>query len=221
MATIEFYFDFISPYSYVAFKLLTQLVEGNIWRQPVNIHYRPVRLAHLIGATANHPPASVPARAAFLALDLRRTCLAYALPFNPVKDFLQVPLKAASLLVTAAQEEERPHLVKLIWDEFFGIGRTDRLLSGDWRGILEGKSLMPVERIDELVKLIEEPHTMTQFKKVTDHALAEGAFGAPTMIVTNAQGERAFFFGSDRFHHIAIFLGEDPASPFTLIKSKF
>lgn len=220
MATIEFYFDLISPYSYVAFKILTQLVGGNIWRQPVTIQYRPVRLAHLIGATAGRPPASVAARFAFLAMDLRRTCSAYLLPFNPVKDFLHLPLKSANLLVTAAREEERPHLIESIWDEFFGVGRADRLISGDWRGVLEGSSIS-VERIDELAKLVEDPHTITQFESVTNQALAEGAFGVPTMIVTNAQGERAFFFGSDRFHHIASFLDEDPMSPYTLIKSKF
>lgn len=217
MATIDFYFDFVSPYSYVAFKLLTRLTSG-VWEQPVSIRYRPIRLAHVMKATSNHPPASVPARAAFLALDLARTCSAYALPFNPARDFLKVPLRAAALLVTAAGEEERPRLIESIWDEFFGAGRTDRLLSGDWQSILE--KVVSAERIGELAKLADDPQIVAQFTDATDQALAEGAFGVPTMIATNAQGERAFFFGSDRLHQVSIFLGEDPTSPYALMQSK-
>ncbi|KAJ3474410.1 hypothetical protein NLG97_g9858 [Lecanicillium saksenae] len=43
-------------------------------------------------------------------------------------------------------------------------------------------------------------------KKVTDEALAKGAFGAPWIWVTNAKGQEEPFFGSDRFNHIYAFL---------------
>lgn len=104
MATVVFYFDFISPYSYVAFKLLETLKKP--WE--LTIDFRPVRLHHIIKTSENFPPTSVPSRAAFLAKDLERTSKYYGIPFNPPENFLSILMRSAALLTTATQAMEIP-----------------------------------------------------------------------------------------------------------------
>tara|TARA_Y100001958_G_scaffold150710_1_gene134824 strand:- start:395 stop:574 length:180 start_codon:yes stop_codon:yes gene_type:complete len=41
--SIDFYFDFISPYSYLAYKKLNILIKNN----PINITYKPILLGGL------------------------------------------------------------------------------------------------------------------------------------------------------------------------------
>lgn len=45
-------------------------------------------------------------------------------------------------------------------------------------------------------------------KERTQEIIEWGAFGAPSMLVTNAEGKTEFFFGSDRWEHVADFLGK-------------
>lgn len=47
-----------------------------------------------------------------------------------------------------------------------------------------------------------------QFEENTNQAIQLGAFGAPFLLVTKKDGKQDTFFGSDRFHHIAMFLNE-------------
>lgn len=43
--------------------------------------------------------------------------------------------------------------------------------------------------------------------------VAEGAFGAPWFVVENDKGEKANFFGSDRFEVMAFFIGQKWLGP--------
>lgn len=45
-------------------------------------------------------------------------------------------------------------------------------------------------------------------KAATEESIAKGAYGAPFFLITNKAGKEEYFFGSDRFEHIAAFLGE-------------
>ena len=65
---IEFFFDVVSPYSYLA---STQL-DGLTARTGVAVRWRPVFLGGVMKATGNRPPASLPARAPYLGADLQR-----------------------------------------------------------------------------------------------------------------------------------------------------
>ncbi|MDO5653680.1 MAG: DsbA family protein, partial [Brachymonas sp.] len=53
MPTILFYFDFVSPYAYLAFHRLPQVLGGLAWR----VQYRPVVLGGLFKAQGNTSPA--------------------------------------------------------------------------------------------------------------------------------------------------------------------
>lgn len=209
-----FFFDFMSPYSYVAFTMLQRL--KRLWN--VSIQLRPVRLPTIIRETQNRPPASVPARAVFLAKDLHRTARLHSIPFAPPANFLSAPMKAAGCLVIAAQDLgwEEAVVCKLaagIWEEFFAKGRMEHFTDrpDDLRTVLE--TMVSVEEAHRLVEAAKAPASVGRLHENTENAIKAGAFGVPTMLVTRgSDGTTELFFGSDRFHHIAAFIGVDPRS---------
>ena len=62
--SVEFFFDYVSPYSYLADFKLTSL-------NNVEIIYRPMLLGAVMQATENKPPGIIPSKGAYIA------CLLY------------------------------------------------------------------------------------------------------------------------------------------------
>src|SRR5258706_11469171 len=85
---IELFFDFISPYSYLAFTQAKAL-GARLGRE---VEPKPVLLAGILNALGTKGPAEVPARRAYLMKDLLRAAhragisiaLPPAHPFNPL-----------------------------------------------------------------------------------------------------------------------------------------
>jgi len=160
----------------------------------------------------------------FLGKDLKRTASAYNIPLNLPKNFLSISMKSAELITLALQQshEGLDHEFALqVWDQFFGKGNGDLFQSGS---LIELKPLLlQIGLSDEQANdvLAGAQTCADQLVALTDEAIEEGAFGAPTLILTKSDGCKEMFFGSDRFHHIALSLGEDPALPYQLLmKSK-
>ena len=60
--------------------------------------------------------------------------------------------------------------------------------------------------LDFVLKPLVDSAAKEALKKNTSDAVDAGSYGAPTILVTK-NGKTEFFFGSDRFYHIADFLG--------------
>ena len=94
---IEFCFDFISPYSYVALHALPHYLDG----VDAALVYRPVFLGAIMQTTGNRPPGLVPAKGAYMQQDLARSCARYGIGFrmNPHFPMMNTRpvLRAASL----------------------------------------------------------------------------------------------------------------------------
>jgi len=66
--TVEFYFDFGSPYSYLAYKALPGIAAAH----GAQIVWRPMLLGGVFKATGNHSPVEIPAKGKWLHQDLQR-----------------------------------------------------------------------------------------------------------------------------------------------------
>jgi len=199
---IEIFFDFVSPYSYLACSRIRELGA----RFGHEVEPRPTLLAGILNALDTKGPAEVPAKRAYLVRQLLRSAhragveirLPPAHPFNSL-----VALRAATLdLPRAERWRVVDALFAAVWAGAAGGGGIEgpaRVAAVLDQAGLDGRTL--VERADA-------PEAKQRLRRNTDEAIARGAFGVPTMFVG---GE--MFFGFDAFPDIEAFLrGEDPAA---------
>ena len=170
MKTIDFYFDFISPYSYFAWLRLDRLKKQNI-----NIQLKPVLLAGLLNHWGQKGPAEIEPK----RLELFRKCLRYAAknkidftvpkfhPFNPLY------VLRLSLLEVAGDNQERviDALWRAGWQQGIDLGNPDEIV------FVLKKAGLPAEELIEKTFIRENKQKL---KDNTKEAIERGAFGLPT-----------------------------------------
>lgn len=196
---IQLYFDFVSPYSYLAWSRVGALA-ARVGREVEPI---PVLFAAILGAHGTKGPAEVPARRAYVFKDILRAAHRAGVtivpprahPFNPL-----LPLRVAGLSMEATL---RARIIDALFDAAWAEGGsidTPEALSGALGRA--GIDAAP------LVARATEPEAKEQLRRRTDEAIARGVFGVPTLFV---DGE--MFFGFDSFPDVEAFLrGEDPVA---------
>lgn len=184
MARLEYFFDYVSPYSYLADSQVPALVQ----RSGAEIVHRPMLLGGVMQATGNKPPAAVPAKGRYLNVDIARWLARYGLElkFNP--HFPVNTVKAMRGALVALEEGSFPAyhaaLFRAMWRDEKNLADPEVLGSVVDAAGLDGAKLL---------SRIEEPAVKEQLKANTAEAVERGAFGAPTFFVGDEM-----FFGNDR-----------------------
>jgi len=182
---LEFFYDYVSVYSYLANSQLHTLGESEIV-------YRPMFLGGVMQATGNRPPASVEAKGRYLAVDVERWARRYAVPLviNPV-----FPLNTLNALRVAIAAQRRGEfaavhqpLFDAAWVRRVNLGEPDELFR------IVGDAGLPAEEYFDLVGLQD---IKDELKKNTEEAVRRGVFGAPTFFVGDQM-----FFGNDRLDQV-------------------
>lgn len=176
MKKIEFFYDIVSPYSYIAATQLKQF-DGK-----AEVVWRPFLLGGVFKATGNSGPAfSVAAKMPYMFKDLQRLARHFGIPLTMPANFPVLTVTVQRVLC-AASDAERAALSLKLFHAYWGEGRnvTDEALLTE----LVGAELMAKTQ-DEAVK--------NQLKDNTYEAVERGAFGAPTFFVGDEM-----FFGEDR-----------------------
>ena len=184
MARVEFFYDFVSPYSYLA---ATQ-IEALCKRAAAQLAWRPFLLGAVMKATGNSPPASVAGKARWILGDLSRWARSYGVPYAFPALFPANSLRALRLAFVADAEGRiaaYSHAVfRAYWVEGRDIG-TDEVL----RSVLTEVGLDATQALHE----IEQPAIKEALRRSTDEAVLRGAFGAPAIFVGDD-----LFWGNDR-----------------------
>ena len=184
--TVEFFFDFGSPYTYLAYHHLPRIAQAH----GATIVWTPVLLGGIFQATGNSSPAEVPAKGRYSNDDLQRWAQAYGVPFQWNPHF---PINTLALMraVTGMQMREPARFLDFtrtvfesIW--LHALNMNDPAVVAQ---VLQQAGYAP----DAVLALSADPQVKAQLKAVTDEAVARGVFGAPTMFV----GEQ-MFWGQDR-----------------------
>ena len=188
--SVEFYFDFGSPTSYLAY---TQL-PGICAAAGAELIYRPVLLGGVFQATGNVSPIAVPAKGRYTLIDMQRFARRYGVPLkmNPHFPINTLLLMRAATGVQLRQPERFEALLacvfKGMWVDALNLG--DAAVLGP---LLAEAGFDP----QALLALAAEQEVKDALKANTEAAIKRGMFGAPTLFV----GEE-MFFGQDRLDFV-------------------
>ncbi len=185
MKTLEFFFDYISPYSYLA----STQVEAIADRAGAQLAWRPFVLGAVFKATGNPPPGINPYKASYMALDLLRWTRHYRLPdFTLPQPFPVRSITALRLGLVAAEQGCLPAFTHALYHAVFGLGQ-DQASPEVLSSVLNQVGM----NVEASFARAEEPQIKELLRKNTDEAVARGSFGAPTLFVGDEM-----FIGNDR-----------------------
>lgn len=189
-AQVEFFYDYVSSYSYLANSQVRDLFG-------TALVYRPMFLGAVMTATGNAPPAMVKARGRYLARDLERWAARYEIPFKPNPVFPQNTLGALRLVLVAEREGRFDTLHSLLFDAVWIHGRD----LGE-EAVLRELATDAGLDAQAALEASQAPVVKEQLKANTDEAVRRGAFGAPSFFVGDE-----LFFGNDRMDFVLEALG--------------
>ena len=188
MKQLEFFFDYVSPFSYLA----NTQVQAIAARTGAELVYRPFLLGGVMQATGNQPPATLPARGRYLPEDIGRWVRRYGIPFTFNPSFPMKTLDAMRAALAAQEQGVFPAyhaaLFRAAWAEPANLADPAVL-----RDLIAKAGLDPAPL---LAAAASEP-IKERLKANTAEAVERGAFGAPTFFVG---GE--MFFGNDRLDFV-------------------
>jgi 2-hydroxychromene-2-carboxylate isomerase len=193
--TLEFYYDYGSPYSYLA----DTQVEAIAKRAGAALVRNPMLLGGVFKATGNTSPMTVALKSEWSAFDMPMWAKHYGVPFNrnpffPVNT-LALMRGAAAAQIDGIFERYHPAIYKAMWVD--GVNLND---VGEVAKVLIAAGL-DAARIGNR---IQDQDVKDRLKATTDEAVARGVFGAPTSFVGDMM-----FFGNDRLPFVEMALKGD------------
>ena len=193
--TVEFFFDFGSPASYLAWTQLPAICSA----AGATLVYRPMLLGGVFQATGNASPITVPAKGKYMLTDLARFAQRYGVPmrFNPHFPINTLALMRAAVGLQLHDPARFDAYVTAVFRAMWVDGRNmaDPAVVAE---VLARAGLDP----QAVLALTGEVAVKDALKSSTEEAVRRGAFGAPTMFV-GAQ----MFFGQDRLDFVREALG--------------
>jgi 2-hydroxychromene-2-carboxylate isomerase len=184
MATIEFFHDFSSPYSYLAATRIKELAE----RTKADFQPKPFVLGAIFKARNTSLPALIPVRAAYMYKDITAWARDYGIPITLPENFPINAIKAMRAVLAVSDPGKSWNLTRLIYDAYWGQGR-DISQADVLAEVLARAELDPAE----ILAATERQEIKDQLRANTDSAFDRGAFGAPTIFVDDQM-----FLGNDR-----------------------
>lgn len=186
--SVDFYFDYGSPTSYLAYSQMP----GVARRTGAKVNYLPILLGGVFQATKNHSPVDIPAKGRWMQQDLQFFAERYGVPLKWNGHF---PINTLALMRGAAYAQREGFLLPYS-DAIYKAFWADGLNMGDPKVVGEvlSKSDFDASRILEAT---QEESIKEALKSATAQAISRGVFGAPTFFV----GER-MLFGQDRLQFV-------------------
>ena len=167
MPSADWYFDFVSPFSYLQCEQLPTL------ERSVRIRYRPVLFAGLLKAHGHKGPAEIAKKRRFTYRFViwQAAKLGIALKFPAVHPFNPLPLLRLAIAADCEPSAVR-RIFRFVW-------RDGRL--GDLP--IEWAELMSELDVPDAAARIASPEVKDALRKNTDDAIARGVFGVPTLAI--------------------------------------
>ena len=180
---IDFYFDIISPYAYIAYKKILKIKDINFKLKPI-----------LLGGLHNLAGISAPAFNKYKMKNMQNDCELVAKKNNiSFKWNSKFPINSLNIMrgylcvKDNKKEEYLNNFFEAYWKEDLDLSNEENI-----------KILLKKLKIDEhdFFNLIKNQDTKDKLKQFTHEAFEKEVFGAPTFIVNNK-----IFWGQDRLEY--------------------
>ena len=181
--TVEFYFDPVSPYAWLAVEQLAQVTAAG-----GHIVCRPILLAALLNTHGTKGPAEVPAKRAYVFRDVMRQAKRLNLPFRGPPNHPFNPLAALRAILAVEDEAQQlaltHRLLAAVWSEGIDVADPDSLSAVLTRSGFDAAAIRAAAAT---------PEVKQRLRSGTQDAIDAGIFGVPTF---RLRGE--LFWGADR-----------------------
>ena len=180
---IDFYFDIISPYAYIAYKKILK-------RKNIILNYKPI----FLGGLHNLAGIEAPAFNKYKMNNMKNDCDLVALKNNiEFKWNSKFPINSLNLMrgYLCVNEDKRDQYINCFFDAYW---KDNQDLSNS-KNI---SNLLNNLKIDShrFYQIIKEQTIKDKLIKLTTEAFQKKVFGAPTFIVNNK-----IFWGQDRLEY--------------------
>ncbi len=181
---IEFYFDFISPYTYLGHKRIKNEGAG------IKFNYKPILLGGLHKLWNITPQAYIEPKKQFMIMDCEMVSKKFQIDFIFNSKF---PLNTIKLMrgCLILESDQLKKYIELVFDAYWKNNEdiTDnKVLS---------KILNQIDiKLEEFIEKIENNDIKEKLKELTSDAFKKKIFGAPTFVINNKN-----FWGQDRFEY--------------------
>ena len=189
-APIDFYFDFSSPYGYLASTRIDALAA----RHGREVNWRPFLLGVAFKRTGQRPLVELPLRGPYHERDFARSARLLGVPFRPPASFPFASLAAARAFYWLA--DRNAALAKALAHAVFGAAFAEGRDVTPPGVVADLAAPLGVERT-ALLSALDDPAVKERLKRENEAALDRGVFGSPFVIV---DGEP--FWGHDRLDHV-------------------
>lgn len=188
--TLDFYFDYSSPYGYLA----SERIEALAARHQHEVVWRPVLLGAIFKITGQSPLLDQPLKGDYSSKDIARTAREHKLDYHHPQPFPIAAIAASRATVwfrDNADSEIRANtgaFVHSLYRAYFTLGKN--ITEADI--VAEAATPFGVAS-NTLLQAISEQSAKDALRREVDEAVKAGVFGSPMMIV---DGEA--FWGDDR-----------------------
>lgn len=188
--TLDFYFDFYSPYGYLAHYKIDAIAE----RYGYQAHWHAILLGPAFKAVGSKPLLDIPMVGEYSAHDFARTARLEDVPFVMPATFPGATLAAgrAFYWLQAQDPELAKRFAKAAYQAAFAEGR-DLLQLDTIKAVAQSVGV----DAEALAAAIQTEVVKEYFKRAVQDSLANGVFGSPFVIV---DGEH--FWGNDRIPQV-------------------
>ena len=182
---VDFYFDIISPYAYLAYKQIT-LID----KKKIQFNYKPI----LLGGLHKLAGITAPAFNEFKMKNMKNDCNLIASKKN-IKFNWNDKFPINSLKIMRGYLAVKEEIKHIYLETFFNAYWKNNI---DLENIDNIKNLLNIIDIDsnKFFEDLEQPEIKEKLKEVTNLAFQKEVFGAPTFIVNNK-----LFWGQDRLDY--------------------
>ena len=188
--SIEFYFEFYSPYGYLA----SQRIDDIATRHRCEVTWRPFMLGPAFAQTGMKPLVQIPLMDEYSLLDMKRCARLQGVAFQLPDEFPKVSLNCARAFYALVDEQPQKAkaLAKAIYHAIFGLGQDGT----------QPELIAKLARdlgVDDvtLLESIQDPVIKERLKLETQNTIERKIFGWPFIFVDDEP-----FWGNDRLDQV-------------------